>query len=59
LGFEDFTVVNLENTFLWHLRPCSLIEVYLRFGGTYLFEEVKYEAFTAAKVDKISGLSAV
>jgi hypothetical protein len=52
-------MVNLENTFLSHLRPCSLIEVYRRFGGTYFFAEVKYEAFTAAKVDKICGLSAM
>jgi hypothetical protein len=59
LGFEVFAMVNLENNSLKYLRPCSLIDVYRRLGETYFFAEVKYEAFTAAKVDKMSGLSAM
>jgi hypothetical protein len=35
VGFEVFTTVTLENTVLWDMTPCSLVEVYRRFGGTY------------------------
>jgi hypothetical protein len=35
LGFEVFTAVVMKSTILWDIKPCSLLKVNRRFGGTY------------------------
>jgi hypothetical protein len=35
VGFEVLTAVSTKMAVFWVVAPCSLVEVYRRFGGTY------------------------
>jgi hypothetical protein len=33
-------VLHMNSIIIWHVTPCSLVEVYVRLGGTYCFSLV-------------------
>jgi hypothetical protein len=35
LRHEALTAANVKITILWDVTPCSLVDIYERFGGTY------------------------
>jgi hypothetical protein len=35
VGFEVLTAVVMKSTIFWDITPCSVLSVYVHFGGTY------------------------
>jgi hypothetical protein len=37
VGYDALTAVVIKSTVVWHITPCTPLEVNRRFGGTYRF----------------------